>query len=81
MKTCFKNNPGFINCSTHAVQALFNAIPRGEPKIGLDPLDPLKVPKIKVRNIIITYFIIRVIYCRESLSGVARRVVASFLSD
>ncbi|XP_044259736.1 uncharacterized protein LOC123008153 [Tribolium madens] len=48
VKTCFKNQPGFINCSTHAVQALFNAIPRGEPRIGLDPLDPLKVQKIKI---------------------------------
>lgn len=48
VKTCYKNQPGFINCSTHAVQFLFNEIPKGEPAIGLEPLDPLYVPRIKV---------------------------------
>lgn len=38
----------FINCSTHAVQELFNEIPKGVPAIGLDPLDPLKVERINV---------------------------------
>lgn len=46
--TCQIKKPEFINCSTNAVQKLFNAIPSGVPEINLDPLDPLKVPLIKV---------------------------------
>ncbi|RZC38061.1 takeout [Asbolus verrucosus] len=48
VRTCYKKDPNFINCSTHAVQVLFDAIPKGEPAIGLDPLDPLHIPKIKI---------------------------------
>lgn len=38
----------FTNCSTNAVQILFNEIPKGVPEIGLDKLDPLYVPVISV---------------------------------
>ncbi|XP_056644323.1 circadian clock-controlled protein daywake-like isoform X1 [Diorhabda sublineata] len=38
----------FINCSTHAVQQLFNQIPKGVPEIGLQVLDPLKIPVLNV---------------------------------
>ena len=48
VKTCQIRQPGFVNCSTLAVQRLFNAIPAGIDEIGLAPLDPLKVPIIKV---------------------------------
>lgn len=46
--TCQIKKPDFVNCSTNAVQKLFDEIPSGIPEIGLDPLDPLKVPIIKV---------------------------------
>ncbi|XP_044758025.1 uncharacterized protein LOC123316115 [Coccinella septempunctata] len=48
VKTCVKDDPGFINCSTHAVQILFNKIPEGLPEIGLPPLDPLHLDEIKI---------------------------------
>jgi len=48
VKTCPIDKPNFINCSTHAVQLLFDRIPSGVPEIGLEPLDPLKVPIIKI---------------------------------
>ncbi|CAH0558779.1 unnamed protein product [Brassicogethes aeneus] len=49
ISTCqIKNNPNFSNCSTHSVQGLFDEIPKGIPEIGLEPLDPLKVDKIKI---------------------------------
>ncbi|XP_065170545.1 protein takeout-like [Atheta coriaria] len=48
VKTCNINEPNFINCSTHAVQLLFNELPRGVPEIGLEPLDPLRVKRIKI---------------------------------
>ncbi|KAK9881031.1 hypothetical protein WA026_014374 [Henosepilachna vigintioctopunctata] len=48
VRTCLKNDPGFINCSTHAVQVLFNKIPEGLPEIGLPPLDPLKLDRLTV---------------------------------
>lgn len=48
VKTCYKLKPAFANCSTHAVQALFNEIPKGLPEIGLPPLDPLKLDAIKI---------------------------------
>ncbi|KAI4458915.1 hypothetical protein MML48_6g00006193 [Holotrichia oblita] len=46
--TCQIKKPDFVNCSTNAVQKLFNEIPSGIPEIGLDPLDPLQVPIIKI---------------------------------
>ncbi|KAK9754941.1 Calponin family repeat [Popillia japonica] len=46
--TCQIKKPDFVNCSTNAVQKLFDEIPSGIPEIGLDPLDPLKVPIIKI---------------------------------
>ncbi|GJQ83213.1 hypothetical protein Trydic_g18237 [Trypoxylus dichotomus] len=48
VSTCEIRRPDFVNCSTDAVQKLFDAIPSGIPEIGLDPLDPLKVPIIKI---------------------------------
>lgn len=42
------NNTDFVNCSTHAVQRLFEEIPNGVKAIDLDPLDPLKIPRVKV---------------------------------
>ncbi|XP_048517648.1 uncharacterized protein LOC109534591 isoform X2 [Dendroctonus ponderosae] len=38
----------FVNCSTHAVQTLFNEIPKGNEDIELQILDPLKVPFVKI---------------------------------
>ncbi|XP_018562542.1 uncharacterized protein LOC108904454 isoform X2 [Anoplophora glabripennis] len=38
----------FVNCSTHAVQILFNEIPKGVAEIGLEKLDPLYVPMISI---------------------------------
>lgn len=38
----------FVNCSTHSVQTLFYEIPKGNEDIGLQVLDPLKVPFVKV---------------------------------
>lgn len=50
VKTCMITRPKaeFVNCSTHAVQTLFNEIPKGNEDIGLQILDPLKVPVVKV---------------------------------
>ncbi|KAJ8927698.1 hypothetical protein NQ314_019806 [Rhamnusium bicolor] len=50
VKTCMIKQPKevFINCSTYAVQDLFNEIPKGVPAIGLDKLDPLYVPVINI---------------------------------
>lgn len=41
-------NVDFINCSTHAVQKLFDEFPNGIPSIDLSPLDPLILPRVKV---------------------------------
>ncbi|KAL3276724.1 hypothetical protein HHI36_012094 [Cryptolaemus montrouzieri] len=48
VKTCVLHDPNFINCSTHAVQILFNKIPDGLPEIGLPPLDPLKLDRLQI---------------------------------
>ncbi|XP_060524232.1 uncharacterized protein LOC132700735 [Cylas formicarius] len=50
VKTCMITKPKeeFINCSTHSVQILFNEIPKGNKDIGLQVLDPLKVPFVKI---------------------------------
>nr|CAI5821749.1 unnamed protein product [Callosobruchus analis] len=50
VKTCKIKEPRevFVNCSTHAVQELFNYIPKGVPEIGLQTLDPLQVPVINI---------------------------------
>lgn len=48
VETCFIKKPEFEKCSTRAVQKLFGQLPEGVPSIGLEPLDPLKVPIIKV---------------------------------
>lgn len=38
----------FVNCSTHAVQRLFDELPNGVPSIDLTPLDPLFLPRVAV---------------------------------
>ncbi|XP_022919744.2 protein takeout-like [Onthophagus taurus] len=48
VNTCKIKEENFINCSTNAVQKLFDEIPNGISDIGLEPLDPLKVPVIKI---------------------------------
>ncbi|CAG9822469.1 unnamed protein product [Phaedon cochleariae] len=50
IKTCMIKQPRdiFINCSTHSVQGLFTEIPKGNPQIGLEILDPLKIPALKI---------------------------------
>ncbi|CAG9856377.1 unnamed protein product [Phyllotreta striolata] len=50
VKTCMIKQPReiFLNCSTHAVQGLFNEIPKGVPEIGLQVLDPLEVDHINI---------------------------------
>ncbi|XP_053612600.1 circadian clock-controlled protein daywake-like [Plodia interpunctella] len=48
IKTCLKSDPEFDDCSRDAVQSLFNALGPGLPEIGLPPLDPLKIPKIRI---------------------------------
>ncbi|CAG9769220.1 unnamed protein product [Ceutorhynchus assimilis] len=50
VKTCMitKTREEFVNCSTHAVQILFNEIPKGVEHIGLQVLDPLHVPYVKI---------------------------------
>ncbi|XP_023026765.2 circadian clock-controlled protein daywake [Leptinotarsa decemlineata] len=50
VKTCQIKDPKDVlaNCSTHAVQALFSEIPKGVPDIGLEVLDPLKVPELSI---------------------------------
>lgn len=48
VKTCLKSDPEFDECSRTAVQQLFNALGPGLPEIGVPPLDPLKIPKIRI---------------------------------
>lgn len=48
VKTCFKSDAEFDDCSKTAVQQLFNALGPGLPEIGMEPLDPLKIPKIRI---------------------------------
>ncbi|KAG5881282.1 hypothetical protein JTB14_028661 [Gonioctena quinquepunctata] len=50
VKTCNIKDPRdvFVNCSTNAVQSLFNKIPEGVPEIGLQVLDPLKVSQLNI---------------------------------
>ncbi|CAB3223218.1 unnamed protein product [Arctia plantaginis] len=48
VKTCFRKDPEFDDCSRQAVQQLFNALGPGLPEIGVEPLDPLKIPKIRI---------------------------------
>ncbi|KAI8422678.1 hypothetical protein MSG28_006449 [Choristoneura fumiferana] len=48
VKTCFKSDPEFDDCSRQAVQQLFNALGPGLPEIGMAPLDPLNIPKIRI---------------------------------
>lgn len=43
-------NIDFVNCSTHAVQRLFDELPNGVPAIDLSPLDPLILPRVNVSN-------------------------------
>lgn len=43
-------NNDFVNCSTHAVQRLFDELPNGVPSIDLAPLDPLFLPRVKVSD-------------------------------
>lgn len=50
VNTCYMKDPNvdFVNCSTHAVQKLFDEFPNGIPAIDLSPLDPLILPRVKV---------------------------------
>ncbi|XP_047513300.1 circadian clock-controlled protein daywake-like [Pieris napi] len=48
VKTCSLSDPDFDDCSKTAVQLLFNALGPGLPEIDLPPLDPLKIPKIRI---------------------------------
>ncbi|XP_026732537.1 circadian clock-controlled protein-like isoform X1 [Trichoplusia ni] len=48
VKTCYKRDPEFEDCSREAVQQLFNALGPGLRDIGMQPLDPLKIPKIRI---------------------------------
>lgn len=48
VKTCARTDPDFEDCSRDAVQQLFNALGPGLPEIGLESLDPLKIPKIRI---------------------------------
>ncbi|KAL1506459.1 hypothetical protein ABEB36_005822 [Hypothenemus hampei] len=50
VKTCMITKPReeFRNCSTNSVQTLFYEIPKGNEDIGLQVLDPLKVPVVKI---------------------------------
>lgn len=59
VKTCYLDQPGFVNCSTHAVQNLFNQLPIGVPEIELESLDPLYVPKVKVIKQILFYYYVK----------------------
>lgn len=54
----------FINCSTHAVQSLFNEIPKGIPAIDLEVLDPLLVPRldVSIKNISDLHFQFHIFY-------------------
>ncbi|KAF5305562.1 hypothetical protein FQA39_LY01653 [Lamprigera yunnana] len=45
---CYIKKPNFEECSTKAVQKLFSAIPKGVPEIGLEPLDPLRIPFVRI---------------------------------
>ncbi|XP_004929462.1 circadian clock-controlled protein-like [Bombyx mandarina] len=48
VKTCLKSDPEFDDCSRDAVQKLFDALGPGLPEIGMPPLDPLNIPKIRI---------------------------------
>ncbi|RVE52967.1 hypothetical protein evm_002444 [Chilo suppressalis] len=48
VKTCTRSDPEFEECSRTAVQQLFSALGPGRPEIGMQPLDPLKIPKIRI---------------------------------
>ncbi|CAK1600798.1 unnamed protein product [Parnassius mnemosyne] len=48
VKTCYKSDPEFDDCSKEAVQQLFKALGPGLPEIGMVALDPLKIPKIRI---------------------------------
>ncbi|XP_077283602.1 protein takeout-like [Arctopsyche grandis] len=48
IKTCYKKDPKFGECSRVAVQGIFDKLKEGLPEIGIDPLDPLKISKIRI---------------------------------
>lgn len=48
VKTCFKKDPEFEDCSKEAVQNLFNALGPGLPEIDIPTLEPLHIPKIRI---------------------------------
>ncbi|XP_028157583.1 circadian clock-controlled protein-like [Ostrinia furnacalis] len=48
VRTCLKSDPEFDECSRNAVQHLFSALGPGLPEIDMPPLDPLKIPKIRI---------------------------------
>ncbi|KAL4702242.1 hypothetical protein ACJJTC_005781 [Scirpophaga incertulas] len=48
VKTCTRSDPSFDDCSREAVQNLFIALGPGIPSIGMRPLDPLMIPKIRI---------------------------------
>ncbi|XP_059055436.1 circadian clock-controlled protein daywake-like [Achroia grisella] len=48
IQTCLKSDPDFDDCSRQSVQKLFDALGPGLPEIDMPPLDPMKIPKIRI---------------------------------
>ncbi|KAM3963654.1 protein takeout [Aphomia sociella] len=48
IQTCMRSDPDFDDCSKQAVQKLFDALGPGLPEIDMPPLDPMKIPKIRI---------------------------------
>ncbi|XP_026762157.2 circadian clock-controlled protein daywake-like [Galleria mellonella] len=48
IQTCLKSDPDFDECSRQSVQKLFHALGPGLPEIDVPPLDPMKIPKIRI---------------------------------
>ncbi|KAF5298259.1 hypothetical protein FQR65_LT09770 [Abscondita terminalis] len=46
--SCYIKKPNFQECSTKSVQRLFSMLPPGIPSIGLQPLDPLHIPIVRI---------------------------------
>ncbi|PNF31865.1 hypothetical protein B7P43_G07913 [Cryptotermes secundus] len=48
MRVCYTSDPSFTRCSTEAVQQVFSNIQKGFPGTGIEPVDPLNIPEIKL---------------------------------
>ncbi|GLV43637.1 uncharacterized protein CBL_07036 [Carabus blaptoides fortunei] len=48
LKTCHKQDKNFTDCSTIAVQGMFNKLRTGIPEVRLPPAEPLKIDKIEI---------------------------------